>query len=267
MPELPEVETIKTSLRVIIGKTVTGLMLLRDDIVKRTDFKAQEVVGAEISDFGRRGKYLVMRLSCGRYVVVHLGMSGRLLVVAGREPLAAHTHLVINLEGEKDIRYQDPRRFGRVSFVKDIEGFFSFLGPEPLDPSFGPQELAHLLKRRTAAIKSVLLDQRVVAGIGNIYADEILFTAGLHPARGACELNEQEVTRLHAAMKEVIIRAIECRGTTFRDYRDGFDQPGRFQVHLAVYARSGQPCLRCGELVQKTVIGGRTTHYCQKCQE
>ncbi|NSW83554.1 MAG: bifunctional DNA-formamidopyrimidine glycosylase/DNA-(apurinic or apyrimidinic site) lyase [Syntrophothermus sp.] len=267
MPELPEVETIKRSLGPIVGKTVTGLMVLRSDIVKRCDFGVENAVGSEIIDVTRRGKYLVIKLSCARHLVVHLGMTGRLLMVASSEPIADHTHMVINLEGEKDVRYQDPRRFGNISFVKDTGGFFSSLGPEPLDPSFGPEELARRLKRRSASIKPVLLDQGVVAGIGNIYADEILFAAGLHPARGASELNEYEISRLHAAIKEVITRAIEWRGTTFRDYRDGFNQPGQFQTHLAVYGRYGQPCPKCGQPVQKTVIGGRTTHYCAICQE
>ena len=267
MPELPEVETIRRSLEQVAGKRVTGVTLLRTDIVKKSDvLSIEEVVGSKIREIGRRGKYLVIGLGTKGYLVIHFGMTGRLLLVAKDEPVARHTHAVIDLEGGCQLRYQDPRRFGGLSFMRDIESFFRCLGPEPLDPSFGVQELSRRVKGRAAPVKSVLLDQKVVAGIGNIYADEVLFTAGIHPARKACELSEDELVRLHAAIKEIITRAVESRGTTFRDYRDGLNHPGQFQTQLSVYGRAGQPCSKCGGPIERMVIGGRSTHYCATCQ-
>ncbi len=266
MPELPEVETIRRSLVRLAGRRITGLTILRTDIVKKNDLSIEHITGSRIAEVRRRGKYLVMDLGAEQYLVVHFGMTGRLLLVAREEPIALHTHAVIDLEGGCNLRYQDPRRFGGLSFVRDIEKFFSFLGPEPLDPSFGVREFAIRMQRGTRQIKAALLDQRVVAGIGNIYADEILFAAALHPARRVCELTEDEVVRLHGAIKQVIARAVEYRGTTFRDYRDGLNRPGQFQSRLSVYGRAGEPCPRCGEPVQRIVLAGRSTYHCATCQ-
>lgn len=266
MPELPEVETIRKGLEPLVGQRVAGLTQLHPGIVKLREFDAGEIIGKPVLGVYRRGKYLVLVFGECRYMVVHMGMSGRLYwSTPGSEP-AKHTHFILKTEAGQQLRYEDPRRFGGIWFVRDTEKFFHLLGPEPLGPNFTLEEMYRGLEKRRAPVKSLLLDQSFVAGIGNIYADEILFAAQIHPARPAGSLLKKEVKRLFKAIREVLTRAIEHRGTTFRDYRDGDNHPGRFQDCLSVYSRDGKPCPRCGQLIKKIVVGGRGTHYCPGCQ-
>lgn len=266
MPELPEVETIKNCLQPLIGLKVASIIEICPAVVKRRDFPSDVIIGRPTMEISRRGKYLILSFSDQHFLVIHLGMSGRLYWTIPGEKLAKHTHFIIGLEGNRELRYEDARRFGGIRFIHDLASFFYSMGPEPLGADFGLEQLRALLSSRRAAVKTLLLDQRLIAGIGNIYADEVLFAAGIHPARPAGELSEEEIERLYISIRDVLAKGISHRGTTFRDYRDGLNQPGGFQDFLMVYSRTGQPCPVCGHPVEKMVIGGRSSHYCPKCQ-
>lgn len=267
MPELPEVETIKRSLEPVCGRRVVEVIEVNPVVVKRRDFSASSLVGCVLKQVARRGKYLVLEFDEDHFMVVHLGMSGRFYRMASSEERAKHTHFIVKLEGGEELRYWDPRRFGGVWLVSKPAELFTALGPEPFTDDFCQEYLQERFHGRKAAIKSLLLDQSVVAGIGNIYADEILFAAGIHPARPAGSLSAEELERLCKVTGEVLGRGIDCRGTTFRDYRDGNNERGGFQDFLTVYSREGEPCTVCGQQICRIKLGGRSSHYCPCCQK
>ncbi|MGE5391135.1 MAG: bifunctional DNA-formamidopyrimidine glycosylase/DNA-(apurinic or apyrimidinic site) lyase [Deltaproteobacteria bacterium] len=267
MPELPEVETISRSLAPNMGAKALRLEFKRTDIIRGEDFAPEELTGKVIKAIYRRGKFLILVFPRHHHLVVHLGMSGRFYMLDKDEEAAdKHVHLLIHLNNARKLVYQDARRFGGVWLVNDIEEFFCRMGPEPLGDEFTPRYLAQVLEGRHTAVKNLLLDQHLIAGIGNIYADEALFAAGIRPDRPADSLSVDEVGRLWQAIRDVLKDSIEARGTTFRDYRDGYNQSGGFQHQLRVYGKDDQPCSCCGEPIQKGRIGGRGTHYCGKCQ-
>lgn len=267
MPELPEVETISRSMASNIGANIARLEFRRTDIVRGQDFVPDILAGKAIKAIYRRGKFLVMIFARQHHLVVHLGMSGRFYMLEqDEEATDKHAHLVIHMSNDRKLVYQDARRFGGVWLVNDIEAFFCRMGPEPLGDEFTPKYLAQVLEGRHTAVKNLLLDQNLIAGIGNIYADEALFASGIRPDRPADSLSADEVGELWQAIRSVLQRSIEARGTTFRDYRDGYNQSGGFQHQLKVYGKDQQPCPCCGEIVQKGRVGGRGTHYCEKCQ-
>lgn len=265
MPELPEVETVVRGLQVLVGLEVKKFLLQQPSVLKRQDLSPEDLSGQHIKHVCRRGKYIIIELE-KTYLVVHLGMSGRLYLDQAQAPKAKHTHALMALENDKELRYEDPRRFGGLWLVNDPFKMLASLGLEPLGPDFSKDYLQESLKKRRIPIKSLLIDQRVVAGIGNIYADEILHRAGIKPGRPANSLNEREITALFHSIRKTLQLGIENRGTTFRDYRDSLNQPGAFQHHLRVYGRRGEPCPVCGETVCREVIGGRSSHYCPGCQ-
>lgn len=268
MPELPEVETISRSIASNTGAKIDRLEFRRTDIIRVEDFPPDNITGKAIKNIYRRGKFLVMVLPRHHHLVIHLGMSGRFYMLDKNEAAAdKHVHLVIHMSNGRKLVYQDARRFGGVWLVNDIEAFFCRMGPEPLGDEFTSNYLEQVLKGRHTAVKNLLLDQNLIAGIGNIYADEALFAAGIRPDRPADSLSRQEVAKLWQAIREVLASSIEARGTTFRDYRDGYNQSGGFQHQLKVYGKEQQPCSCCGGTIQKGRIGGRGTHYCEKCQE
>jgi formamidopyrimidine-DNA glycosylase len=273
MPELPEVETVRrTLLPYVQGQRITGVVLHKPEQVRYPDYKvfALEVVGAHMEGVDRRGKYLIFRLSGDRQLICHLRMSGRLIAVAPAEPLAKHTHVVFTLGSGKELRYQDQRTFGGFHLVgPDRAGLpagLRDLGPEPFDPAFTPAYLAERLAGRRTTIKAMLLDQTVVAGLGNIYADEALHASGLHPARPAGSLRPDEVERLHGRILAILQDAIARRGTTFSLYFDGENRQGDYYSELQVFDRAGEPCPTCGTEIQKTRVAGRGTHFCPRCQ-
>jgi formamidopyrimidine-DNA glycosylase len=216
---------------------------------------------------GRRGKYVVIGLDKG-YLLIHLKMSGRLQVVQLDEPQDKHTHTVFDLDDGQQLRFQDVRKFGRVYLVEDIAQVTADLGPEPLSEDLTVDDFQHLLTRRSGRLKSLLLNQQFLAGIGNIYADESLFAAGLHPLRKADSLAPSEQRRLYESIRQVLGRAVRSRGTTLTDqgYVDADGRKGEYQDHVAVYGRSGEPCPVCGGAIERIRIGGRSTHYCPHCQ-
>ena len=275
MPELPEVETIRRDLESrVLGRRVTALHVAPDTgkpvpVIKGTDESTfrEGVVGATIEDVGRRGKYLVLRLDTGAMVVVHLRMTGALLHrTADAEP-DRYLRAVLTLDDGTELRFTDLRKFGGLWLVDDISQAMSQqLGPEPLDEDFTLDSLADGLRNRKAPVKSILLDQRRIAGIGNIYADEACFEAGIEPRRTGASLTDAEVEALHAAVRNVLLFGVESRGASFRDYQDADGKSGSMQMHVKVFRRTGKPCYVCGTTIERVKVGGRSTHFCPKCQ-
>lgn len=276
MPELPEAETIRRQLAPqIVGRRIESAWVGKRDILGRhrqspRRFK-QLTQGRRITAIGRRGKALLLTLDDADTLVVRLGMSGRLLGATPEAPLVPHTHVVLRLDDGGEIRYVDPRRFGEVFAAvgtdpQQIPGLDT-LGPEPFARNLCAHLRAHL-PHRSAAIKQVLMDQRLVAGLGNIYADEALFRARVHPAQPANTLNDSEITRLCRAIPTLLRHAIRRCGTSSADmgYVDARGAPGAFQNCLTVYGREGQPCPECGSVIRRIVLGGRSAHFCARCQ-
>ena len=273
MPELPEVETVRRSLLdLVVGRTIVGLRsgafagVMGDEGVETTSAR---VIGRRIAGVRRRAKYLLLDLDDGTALMVHLRMTGRLAVVPRTEPTLRFEHLAIELDDGRDLRFADQRKFGRVVHLlpSDIARLEGRLGPEPLAPGFTAAGLGAALARRPGKLKSVLLDQKLIAGLGNIYVDEALFRARLHPERAANGLTEQEVRRLHRAIRAVLREGLTHRGTTFASFQDATGEAGANQRNLRVYGRGGtEPCVRCGRPLQRIVVGGRGTHFCARCQ-
>ena len=276
MPELPEVESLKRALaRSILGRTIVSVRIneprLRSAIA--SDFPAA-VSGHKIEGLRRRAKYLIVDLSGEASILAHLGMSGSLThrdtrFVAGQFD-SRHDHVHFQLDDGNALVYNDPRRFGLLKLVRRDElkstPELNELGPEPIGDAFDAAYLARTVRGRRAAIKNVLMDQRVVAGIGNIYAAEILFRAGVRPTRRAGRLKRAELERIVAATKPVLREAIDGRGTTFRSYRDSRGRPGGFASRLKVYGRAGEPCYVCSTPIRTATVGQRTSFYCPNCQ-
>jgi formamidopyrimidine-DNA glycosylase len=261
VPELPEVETVARSIAKIVGRRILSAefrcaRILRGD----ADQMTEALAGRRIRGIHRRGKFIVIELDGGYNLTVHLGMTGKLLLgaKAGR-----HTHAIFNLD-RGVLHYEDPRQFGKLEVSKGLPARVEKLGPEPLEVSLA--EFAARLKRRKARIKSVLLDQSFVRGVGNIYADETLFRAGIHPLAIAARLRGERVKRLHSAMVEVLTQAIAKGGSSISDYVDAEGRRGFFQFEHRVYQRTGEPCLTCGAPIRRTLVAQRGTHYCAKCQ-
>jgi len=272
VPELPEVETIKRSLAPrLLGRTILAVEVRLPKLLAGMEpaALARRLVGQVIGGMDRRGKYLLLELAAGDRVAFHLRMSGRLVLRAAGPTEEPHAYLFFHLTGGEDLVYVDPRKFGRLYYLSAGEKLpppLFALGPEPLGADFTPSLLAEILAGRRGAIKPVLLDQRLIAGIGNIYADEILHRAGIHPRRPAGGLKEDELRRLYDAIRGVLTEAISYRGTSKRDYVDGEGRPGDYQERLAVYGRADEPCRVCGHPIRRIVVGGRGTYFCPVCQ-
>lgn len=272
MPELPEVETVRRSLEPLLqGCTIKTAHVHYPGIIKHPDPKefAVRIQGQTIEKVGRRGKYLILELSGGQTLVIHLRMTGRLTVCEQAAELPKHTHLVFDLDDGRELRFNDVRKFGLVYLLanndyREAGGLFT-LGPEPLEEAFTPEELAFRLGCKKVKLKAFLLDQTQIAGIGNIYADESLFCAGLHPERITDSLSEEEVFRLYQAIRSTLREGIACRGASIKDYVDGSGERGEFQERLKVYGRAGEDCT-CGRKLERITVAGRTTVYCPGCQ-
>lgn len=270
MPELPEVETIARGLREpLVGRQFTGVRVGWENLVARPAVEEFErgLVGQRILSLKRRGKYLVFALSGGGNLIIHLRMTGRLLIKNSDDELDKHDHLIFELGEGRELRFNNVRKLGRVYLVNDEDEIVGRLGPEPLDDDFAPADFAALLSGRRGMIKPLLLNQRFIAGIGNIYADEALFAAHIHPERMADTLTADEIERLYGAIRQVLAQGIQNRGTTFSDYRDAEGREGENQEQLLVFRRTGQPCPRCGMTIERTVVGGRGTYSCPQCQK
>ncbi|TMD52196.1 MAG: bifunctional DNA-formamidopyrimidine glycosylase/DNA-(apurinic or apyrimidinic site) lyase [Chloroflexi bacterium] len=273
MPELPEVETLATDLRpLVVGRRVTGVDLRFPTIVRHPEPEAfaRDLPGQTIEALERRGKYLLLRLGGGAVFVVHLGMTGQLLHKLPEDPSRPHTHAVLDLDNGTQLRYSDVRRFGRLLLgtEEDLVAARKLprLGPEPLAPEFTARELYRRLHGRRAPLKVLLLDQSVLAGVGNIYADESCYRARIRPDRPAGRLSMERVKRLHAAVRESLQMGIDNRGSSVDDYVDLYGAKGRQQEELQVYGRGGKPCFNCGRPLTLVRIGGRATVFCRRCQ-
>lgn len=273
MPELPEVETMVRDLRTrVIGRSITEVDAAFPGIVIYPDFPefVERVQGRWIEDISRRGKYAILSLSSGDVLIIHRGMTGSLLHRGPGHPADPYVRIAFTLDDGSSLRLQDPRKFGRV-LVMDRTGSerplpWARMGPEPLDGGFTLAGLRTALERRTALIKPLLLNQQVVAGLGNIYVDETLYLARIHPERRANTLSKAETARLYSAIREVLASAVEGRGTTFSSYADVDGRAGGFQEALQVFRREGVACPRCGTPIERRVVGGRGTHFCPRCQ-
>jgi len=275
MPELPEVETIVRKLK--RGEAMErGLPAYPSPIGHvvisvwtdwpRAAFPSAEAItqglpGRRIESIGRRGKYVVIALSPG-HLLIHLKMSGRLEVVTTGTPRDKHVHYVFALDNGYELRFNDARKFGRVYLVDDTEQVTGALGPEPLDAAFTLRTFRQMMRRKSGALKPLLLDQTFIAGIGNIYADEALWRAKLHPLRAANSLGSDQVAALYRGIRQALSDGIRHEGTAI----DWVYPEGNYQDHLRVYGRTGQPCRRCRALIQRIVVGQRGTHFCPRCQ-
>ena len=288
MPELPEVETVARDLqRWVAGATIVDADVRWDRTIRHplpAERFAVEVRGATIRRVGRRAKSVLIHLADGRVMTVALRMTGALIVAPPGTPDDRHARVIFRLADGRELRYRDIRKFGRIGLWEGgglrtgarrvAEGqapyrvgeVFARHGPEPLARSFTAARLADRFQRRTGRLKSLLLDQSLIAGVGNIYADEALWRARLHPLRAADTLTPAEVRRLHRAIRAVLRQGIANRGASFADYVGADGEPGANAEQLAVYQRTGEPCLRCGRVIERIVVGQRSTHFCPRCQ-
>lgn len=273
MPELPEVEVVRRGLNQTISKTViTDVDVFWNRMITPpfSSEKFKEVlIGEQIHTVERRGKYLIFLLDHWA-MISHLRMEGKFEVSKADEPLKKHTHVVFHLNDNRQLRYLDVRKFGRFALVpidkQDEYGPIQKLGPEPTPETFKILDFQNRLSKTSRAIKTVILDQQVVAGVGNIYADESLFEAKINPQKPANKLNEEETKHLHEAIIDVIGRAVQAGGSTIRSYKNTFGEEGHFQVLLNVYGKKNEACPRCGTPIEKIKVGQRGTHFCPNCQ-
>ncbi|MFC6464588.1 DNA-formamidopyrimidine glycosylase [Marinilactibacillus sp. GCM10026970] len=273
MPELPEVESVRTGLEKLIkGLKIKQVTVLWDRIIAEPSdirlFK-EKIKNQRIESIGRRGKFLLFFLT--DYVMIsHLRMEGKYRIESNDVPISKHTHVIFELEDGRELRYLDVRKFGRISLIpRDTElahASIAKLGPEPVRETLVLETFKNQLLKRKKTIKATLLDQTVIAGIGNIYADEILFEAKIHPARMANTLIERELITLYEAILLVMGKAVKAGGTTIRTYQNAFGETGSYQSFLNVYGKKGQSCPRCGTTIEKTKVAQRGTHYCPNCQ-
>ena len=294
MPELPEVETVARDLqRRVAGATITDAEVRWERTIRHPqpgERFAAELRGATIDRVGRRAKSVLLHLADGRVMTVALRMTGALIVAQAGTPDDRYARVVFFLADGRELRYRDVRKFGRIGLWERggvprrgtrrkagrrvaearppyrVGDVFARHGPEPLARSFSAARLAERLQGRSARLKTLLLDQTFIAGVGNIYADEALWRARLHPLRAADTLTPVEVRRLHRAVRAVLRQGIANRGTSVGDYVGADDEPGDNAERLAVYQRTGQPCLRCGRPISRIVVGQRSTHFCPRCQ-
>jgi formamidopyrimidine-DNA glycosylase len=270
MPELPEVETTCRGIAPHLqGRKIIGVIVRQSRLRWPIPANLAEVlVGTVVQSVNRRAKYLLIDVGSGT-AILHLGMSGSLRMVAANQPVAKHDHMDIVLDDGRCLRFTDPRRFGSVLWTDDDpfrHKLLSKLGPEPLTELFTGERLYNLSRGRKAAVKTFIMDNAVVVGVGNIYANEALFAAGIHPARSAGKIALKRYQVLAQEIKQVLARAIEQGGTTLRDFVGGDGNPGYFKQQLQVYGRKGEPCAGCGSTLKEIRQGQRSTVYCGRCQ-
>ena len=274
MPELPEVETIARGLRATLpGRRILAVRLGKTDFIDDPAALERDLPGRRIDEVARYGKFLLLRLSAvngepaSSGLLVHLGMTGHLSPKRPEEPALKHTHAVFTLDDGRELRYTDPRRFGRMAFLvaKALKETLAPLGSDPLELS--ETEFAARIGGRRARVKALLLDQRVLRGLGNIYADESLWRAKIHPARLGARLTRVEALRLYRAMQHVLREAIRLRGSSISDYLDTEGEPGEYQLHHRAYGREGKRCYRCRAKICRVHVAGRSSYFCPQCQK
>jgi formamidopyrimidine-DNA glycosylase len=274
MPELPEVETVrKTLVKLVLQKQIENVSVYWPKIIKKP-VEAEQFIdalkGETIEDVGRRGKFLILYTET--YALVsHLRMEGKYGLYSKEDPFDKHTHVIFHFTDGTELRYRDVRKFGTMHLFRKGEEFqkppLLELGPEPFEESFTERYLGKKLGNTNRKIKPALLDQKIVVGLGNIYVDEALFRAGIHPERPANTLDEKEISILHREIVKTLNEAVKKGGSTIRSYVNSQGEIGMFQLELYAYGRKGEECKRCGTPLEKTTVGGRGTHYCPNCQK
>lgn len=267
MPELPEVQTTKLSLTPLLGKTVSDIYTSGHRLREVIPSDLDELVGASLTDVVRRAKYLILTFKNGedtRELLIHLGMSGSLQQHTGLPP-RKHDHVIFDFDGVR-LHYHDPRRFGMVMWKDEAYRYLDKLGAEPLSDDFDGTYLSKFAQKTTKPIKTLIMDQAVVVGVGNIYAVESLFMTGLHPATPACQISQDKINTLVANIKHILTRSIEQGGSTLKDFTVGAGKTGYFQQVLLAYGREGKPCVQCQHPLENIKIGGRASVYCPICQ-
>ena len=274
MPELPEVQTIANDLNAadVIGPTISSARVFWHRSIAEPSPRAfcRRIKGQQFTAIGRRGKYLVFELTDGYTLLLHLRMSGRLHLVAAGTPRIKHEHVILSFDDGRQLRFHDPRKFGRLNLVKDPGKILDRLGPEPLARGFTARALGLLLKSRRRMLKPLLLDQTFIAGLGNIYVDEALWEARLHPCRLASSLSKPEIKALHLSIPRVLKRGLENLGTSLGSGETNFysvaSRSGRNKDQLNVFRRTELPCPRCRTAIERIIVGQRSTHICPMCQ-
>lgn len=273
VPELPEVENVRNGLKQLItGKKIMDSRILWPNIIKEpavAEFK-KKIQGQMIGDIERQGKFLIFILT-DYALISHLRMEGKYRLEDADEPLTKHTHVVFELDSGEELRYLDVRKFGKMSLVEKervhLHPSIKNLGPEATDVTLGTAYLTEELKRTERPIKACLLDQKIIAGIGNIYADEILYDAYIHPEKKGKSLNSKEIKRLRNSIISIMNKAVAQGGTTIRTYANAFGVEGNYQSYLTVYGKTDEVCTRCGHIIEKIKVAQRGTHYCPQCQK
>jgi formamidopyrimidine-DNA glycosylase len=281
MPELPEVETVARGLRrVILGRRILSVALGKTDFIDDPVALEEHLPGRKIEAVERYGKFMLLRLSPAIAVngalgdgdakpaslLVHLGMTGQIAPSPAEQPREKHTHVSLLLDDGRELRYTDARRFGRIAYLtesplaEELTGF----GADPLEVS--KAEFADRMRGRRARIKALLLDQSVLRGVGNIYADESLWKARIHPARVGAKLSQEHAETLRRALQEILRKAIVMRGSSISDFLDAAGEPGEYQRHHRAYGREGKPCYRCKAFIRRGIVAGRSSYFCPKCQ-
>lgn len=273
MPELPEVETVCRSLRPhLVGRKISHIEVIEPRLRAPIDKEAlAQLAGQKIVEIGRKGKYILIRLEGGKVWVFHLGMSGKLICLTSKTALRKHDHIVVRLNRGGELRYHDPRRFG-ISLVTTTEAMGELaqlrrLGIDPFDPDLTGAYLFQFTRSSERRIRDLLLDQHIIAGLGNIYANEVLFLTGVKPTVRAFRLTRNQVQRIAESIPKLLRQAIRWCGTSFSDYRDADDRRGAFQNHLRVYDRDGEACRVCATTIKRIALGNRSAFYCPSCQK
>ena len=263
MPELPEVETVARSIAPLVGRRILSAEFRCPRVLRGADPEqmAAALAGRRIAAIRRYGKFLLLSLRGGGYLMIHLGMTGRLRLDGS---LGKHTHAILTLDRGL-LLYDDPRQFGCFQYCAEFPERVARLGPEPLEISL--EEFAAAMRGRKTGIKALLLNQRFLRGLGNIYADEALFRAGIHPLAAVARIRGERARRLHTAIGTVLREAIEAGGSSISDYVDAEGRKGFFQLRHRVYQRTGEPCVNCGTPIRRILVAQRSSHFCPKCQK
>jgi len=273
MPELPEVETVARGLQnALPGRRIQSIRLGKTDFIEDPAAIERDLPGCRVESVRRYGKFMLIDLQPQDQrepkfaLQVHLGMTGRMVVSSPEEPVLPHTHVFLALDDDREVRYTDPRRFGFMRLVSETEreALLQSVGLEPLDAT--EADLGRKIRSRRARIKALLLDQHVFGGMGNIYTDESLWRARINPKRLGANLGAAEIRQLHKAMRKVLTEAISSRGSSISDFVDSYGLPGNFQQRHRVYDREGKKCFRCGTLIRREIVAGRSSYFCPRCQ-
>ncbi len=275
MPELPEVEVICQGLQShLLNQTISSVYCSGKDLRIPIDCVAlqTELLNSAITSLRRRAKYLLLKTDNGAALIIHLGMTGNLGIFPAGTALKKHDHVCWTLGNNTELRYNDTRRFGSIRLLKpetsssDEKAFFAAIGPEPLSRNCSTAYLMQRAVNRKQSVKSFLMDSHVLAGVGNIYANETLFKAGIHPEQPASSLSAKQWERVLTVLRKTLKHAIACGGSTISDFVNASGEGGYFQMNFKIYGKTGEPCETCGEIVQKKQVGGRASFYCRKCQ-